>query len=189
MSNFDSLIVGLGNPGLSEIIRHNTGFLFLDHLNSKFGDGNWTDKGKYMFSHIRLGRWKVALCKPYQNYNVSGYAVADCLKDTNLVHEQMIVVHDDVDLKLCSVRIKSGGGSGGCNGIKSIDAVLETNEYSRIRIGVGRPVVGKVTAAWVCGDFTSSDLNEMEKLYVFMDERLENISGLDIENLRILNKR
>lgn len=189
MSNFDSVFVGLGNPGLSEIIRHNTGFLFLNHLNSTYGDGKWSDHGKYMFSHIRLGRWKVALCKPYENYNVSGVAVSECLKKIDLLPSQMVVVHDDVDLKLCSVRVKSGGGSGGCNGIKSIDAVLETNEYSRIRIGVGRPLHGKVTASWVCGDFTSADLEEMEKLYVYLDERLENISGLDIENLRILNKK
>lgn len=189
MSDFDTIFVGLGNPGISPIIRHNVGFLFLDYLNDRFGDGEWNSTKTYKFSRIRLGRWKVLLCKPYQNYNISGEAVSRALSDFDLIPQQISCIHDDVDLKFGSVRVKNGGSSGGCNGIKSIDSVLNTNDYNRIRVGIGRPAHGKVTGDWVCGDFPEEDLTLMHQLFIEMGDKLENISSVDVEGLRILNKK
>lgn len=134
------LIVGLGNPGAKYIsTRHNVGFIAADLLSDRY---NFILNAKSKFSADiasgDLGQEKIILCKPNTYMNLSGTSVASLTSFYKLKLENIIVIHDDVDVSLGRVRYKVGGGSGGHNGLKSIDSSIGVN-YHRIRIGIGRP--------------------------------------------------
>lgn len=184
MSNTDFVIFGLGNPGLSRIIRHNTGFLMVDALANHY-KGEWKCNKKFHTCPITINGLNVTLCKPYEGYNISGLSVNDVLYDCGVETDKFAVIHDDVDLPLGTVRVKKGGSAGGCNGIKSIDEVLCTNQYYRMRIGVGRPETGKVTGDWVCGDFPEKDLTFLEEnIFKKIAKNMEKLSEFNIETFR-----
>jgi peptidyl-tRNA hydrolase, PTH1 family len=129
------VVVGLGNPGRSyERTRHNAGYLVVDEL-AKRHAGSWRKKKKSEATPISVGPTNATLLKPATFMNNSGSAVAD-YKPENLV-----VVHDDLDLEAGTVRVKVGGGAGGHNGLRSIIGRLG-NDFIRVRIGIGRPPAG-----------------------------------------------
>ena len=143
------LIVGLGNPGPEySKTRHNVGFMLIDRLKNS----NFTDISSAKFQGELFKFQNLLLLKPTTFMNLSGRsvkAVADFYKP-----ERIIVIHDDIDLELGAVKFKKGGGSGGHNGIKSIDALIGA-DYERVRIGVGRD--GRDAASFVLSKFTSED--------------------------------
>jgi PTH1 family peptidyl-tRNA hydrolase len=127
-------VVGLGNPGRSyERTRHNAGYLVADEL-AKRHDGSWRKRKKTEAAPVSLGLNEATLLKPTTFMNNSGSAVSDYRPD------DLIVVHDDLDLDAGTVRVKVGGGAGGHNGLRSIIGRLG-NDFVRVRIGVGRPPV------------------------------------------------
>ena len=129
------VVVGLGNPGRSyERTRHNAGYLVADEL-AKRHDGSWRKRKKAEAAPISIGLTGTTLLKPTTFMNNSGSAVSD--------HgpEDLIVIHDDLDLEAGTVRVKVGGGSGGHNGLRSIIGRLG-NDFVRVRIGIGRPPPG-----------------------------------------------
>jgi peptidyl-tRNA hydrolase, PTH1 family len=129
------VVVGIGNPGRSyERTRHNAGYLVVDEL-AKRHAGSWRKKKKSEATPISVGPTNATLLKPATFMNNSGSAVAD-YKPENLV-----VVHDDLDLEAGTVRVKVGGGAGGHNGLRSIIGRLG-NDFIRVRIGIGRPPAG-----------------------------------------------
>ena len=129
------VVVGLGNPGRSyERTRHNAGYLVLDEL-AKRHAGSWRKKKRAEAAPVSVGLTNTTLLKPTTFMNNSGSAVAD-YKPENLV-----VVHDDLDLEAGTVRVKVGGGAGGHNGLRSIIGRLG-NDFIRVRIGIGRPPAG-----------------------------------------------
>jgi PTH1 family peptidyl-tRNA hydrolase len=129
------VVVGLGNPGRSyERTRHNAGYLVVDEL-AKRHAGSWRKKKKSEATPVSVGPTDATLLKPTTFMNNSGSAVAD-YKPENLV-----VVHDDLDLEAGTVRVKVGGGAGGHNGLRSIIGRLG-NDFIRVRIGIGRPPAG-----------------------------------------------
>jgi peptidyl-tRNA hydrolase, PTH1 family len=129
------VVVGLGNPGRSyERTRHNAGYQVVDEL-AKRHAGSWRKKKKSEATPISVGPTNATLLKPATFMNNSGSAVAD-YKPENLV-----VVHDDLDLEAGTVRVKVGGGAGGHNGLRSIIGRLG-NDFIRVRIGIGRPPAG-----------------------------------------------
>lgn len=131
------MIVGLGNPGAEyERTRHNVGFMAVDHLAG--ADTNWKTEHDAMTARATLGGCRVIFVKPMTFMNLSGNAVGALARFYKIPVENIIVIHDDMDLKIGSVREKVGGGSAGHNGIKSIDAAVGP-EYHRIRIGIGHP--------------------------------------------------
>lgn len=143
------LIVGLGNPGSQHARNHhNIGFMILDELASKLG---------VTFTQSLRSRIAILpdliLCKPMTFMNCSGEAVQALLNYYKL--QDFLVVHDDLDIALGELRLKIGGGSGGHNGLKSIDACCG-NEYMRIRCGIGRPPQGVDVSAYVLSDFLES---------------------------------
>lgn len=138
-----SVVVGLGNPGdRYATTRHNAGFLALDVLASELDAGNWRARFESMVAekHVVLAeeRTLLSLAKPQTMMNRSGRAVKGLLKHYKVGPEALIVLHDDIDLPSGIVRIKSGGGHGGHNGIRDIVAALGA-EFTRIKIGVGSP--------------------------------------------------
>lgn len=143
------VIVGLGNPGRSyERTRHNVGFLVVDELVRRHG-GDWRKKKKAVATPVGMGDRNATLLKPQTYMNNSGAALGGYRA------QDLIVVHDDLDLPAGDVRVKVGGGAGGHNGLRSITSQLG-NDFVRVRIGVGRPpthmtvtdhVLGRMDAA------------------------------------------
>jgi PTH1 family peptidyl-tRNA hydrolase len=161
------LIVGLGNPGVQyETTRHNAGFLAIDRLVDVFqGRGPSRESQGDVFAATIAGE-KCLLIKPQTFMNNSGKCVAPIYKFYKCEPTDLIVIHDEVDLPPLTLRVKTGGGTGGHNGLRSLDAHLggASNGYHRIRIGVGKPVAAdpKSTADWVLEPFHDSELDSLD---------------------------
>ena len=133
------LIIGLGNPGAQyERTRHNVGFHVVDHLATQ-QRWQWERKGRAMIASGSLENEKVVLVKPLTYMNNSGEAVNDLLHWYKLQPADLLVVCDDLDLPVGQVRLRPKGSAGGHNGVGSIIHYLHTNEFPRLRIGIGRP--------------------------------------------------
>lgn len=166
------IIAGLGNPGPKyETTRHNVGFLAIDRL-IDFWRANGPHKAPEGESYeTTVGGEKVILLKPQTYMNQSGRSVGPVFKFFKCTPNDLIVIHDDLDLKPLALRIKTGGGTGGHNGLKSIDAHLGAGQtsYHRIRIGVGRPGGAAGSSSISPADYV---------LQPFMDEELRNLDPL-----------
>ena len=135
------LIVGLGNPGTKhEKDRHNAGFWLLDEV-ARLHQGNWQDDPKFFgqISKVKLGSEDTYLLKPSTFMNRSGQAVAALCRFHKINPDSMLIVHDELDLKPGVARLKWAGGLGGHNGLKDISAHMNTNDYWRLRLGIGHP--------------------------------------------------
>lgn len=156
------LIVGLGNPGDKyKNTRHNVGFMVADYLVG--ADSNWKKEKDAFTTRINVDGYKVIIAKPQTFMNNSGISVLALMTFYKIPMENLIVIHDDMDLKIGNVREKNGGGSAGHNGIRSIDKHVG-NEYLRIRIGVGHPRdTGSLIdpADWVLGKFSNDELKKI----------------------------
>lgn len=158
------IIVGLGNPGLQYArTRHNVGFMAVDYLAAKYGAGF---RGKFQaeLAEAAIGGTKCLLVKPQTFMNLSGRAVREVLNWHKLTGENLIVIHDDMDISFGSIRLRSQGGSAGHNGLKSIIAELGTKDFSRVKIGVGRPPEGWDPADYVLGTFRKDEAPLLEKI-------------------------
>ena len=156
------LIVGLGNPG-SEYVktRHNVGFMAVDALAGD--DATWRSEKNALTTRVDVDGWRVILAKPQTYMNNSGTAVLALMTFYKVPLENLIVIHDDMDIAVGNLREKVGGGSAGHNGIKSIDANVG-RDYRRIRIGINHPrdFDLKMDAAdWVLGRFTDEELKKI----------------------------
>lgn len=160
------LIVGLGNPGPQyEVTRHNVGFLALDLISDSLGWGSI--KSRHGASLIATGRYrgeKLVLAKPQLYMNRSGIAVSRLAADFGCTPEEIIIIHDDVDLELGRLRIRAQGGAGGHKGIKSIIQELGTGDFPRARIGIGRPPAEMKTPDYVLSVFGDDDLEILNKV-------------------------
>jgi PTH1 family peptidyl-tRNA hydrolase len=156
-----TLFVGLGNPGSQyEETRHNIGFKVIDTLISDFGA---RDISKTSF-HGKLYRSVNSLfLKPTTFMNLSGKSVQPIKQFFKVELENIIVIHDDIDLPFGAVRFKRGGGHGGHNGLKSIDTHL-TKEYLRVRVGVGKPEYKSQVADYVLHDFNQEESKALTQL-------------------------
>lgn len=150
------LIVGLGNPGSQyEKNRHNVGFLVLDALASTFKIP-LTSKYKGEFGSRELDGHAVMLFKPFTYMNLCGPAVSAITRFYKIPLDEVVVIHDELDLPLGKVRVKKGGGSGGHNGLRSIDAHVGS-EYHRIRVGIGHPGHRDLVTSYVLGNFINEE--------------------------------
>ena len=158
-SSLDLLVVGLGNPGREYARnRHNAGWMVVDELARRHG-GSWKSKFNGQLSEIRLEGHKVALLKPETYMNESGRAVSAAAKFFKVEPDAVLVVHDEGDFDLGRLELKDGGGLGGHNGLRSIAQHLKTQDFLRLRIGVGRPERGdpRPLADYVLADFAPHD--------------------------------
>ena len=157
------MIVGLGNPGPEYArTRHNVGFMAVDYLAGE--NAKWKNEHNALTFRTETDGCRVMFVKPMTFMNLSGDAVGAIARFYKIPTENIIVIHDDMDLKVGDVREKVGGSSAGHNGIKSIDAAVGA-EYKRIRIGIGHPRdVGLQMdgADWVLGRFSDEELSKIE---------------------------
>jgi len=166
------VIAGLGNPGKRyDDTRHNIGFLFLDSLAGgavASSRGGWRREfGAECLKGVFFGR-EIHLVKPLEYMNLSGRAVRQLLRFKKLSESALLVVHDDVDLPLGSLRLKQGGSNGGHNGLKSIESEIGSSAYYRLRLGVGRPPEDsrQDLASWVLSKFSKAERDSLEELFV-----------------------
>lgn len=142
VSTLDLLVAGLGNPGREhEHDRHNAGWMVADELARRHG-ATWRAKFSGKLGETRLDGARVALLKPETYMNESGRAIASAARYFKVEPEDLLVVHDDVDLELGRLQARLGGGLAGHNGLRSIAQALGTQDFVRLRIGVGRPQRG-----------------------------------------------
>ncbi len=155
------LIVGLGNPETRyQRNRHNLGFRVVDALAAKLG-AEWTRKFDGELAQGTMGVAKVLLLKPQTFMNRSGDSVAPAARFFKLELGQVLVVHDELDLELGRIQLKQGGGNGGHNGLRSIEAALGSKDFGRLRLGIGRP-----PAEWDPADYVLSDFTKLEEAAV-----------------------
>jgi PTH1 family peptidyl-tRNA hydrolase len=141
-STLDLLVAGLGNPGREyERTRHNVGWMVADELARRHG-GSFRSKFSGQIAEVRAGEQRLALLKPETYMNESGRSVGAAARFFKVPAEQILLVHDDVDLAEGRLQARLGGGLAGHNGLRSIAQHLGTNDFLRLRIGVGRPERG-----------------------------------------------
>tara|TARA_Y100001970_G_scaffold172384_1_gene210711 strand:+ start:1233 stop:1793 length:561 start_codon:yes stop_codon:yes gene_type:complete len=169
------LLVGLGNPTPnSQNNRHNIGFKVVDAINQKFGLSKQKPKFKGLLTTGNIGDKKIYVIKPLTFMNSSGICIRELLEYFKIESENVIVFHDDLDVEFGKIKTKFGGSSAGHNGIASIDKFIG-KDYSRVRIGIGKPQ-NKMSVS----DFVLNDFNDDEQ------ELLKKITNNIIESLAIL---
>ena len=169
------LFVGLGNPTPdSSNNRHNLGFKIIDSINQNFGLSKQKPKFKGLLTTGNIGEKKIYAIKPLTFMNNSGICIRELLEYFKINAADVIVFHDDLDIEFGKIKAKFGGSSAGHNGIASIDKFIG-KEYSRVRIGIGKPE-NKISVS----DYVLNDFNEDERVH------LDSITSNIIESLTIL---
>jgi peptidyl-tRNA hydrolase, PTH1 family len=175
------LIAGLGNPGPAYAAnRHNAGFLTADVLAARAGARFKAGKFRALTAGGRLAGQSVTILKPLTFMNESGGPVTGVSGFYRLGPEQLVVIHDELDLPFGTVRLKLGGGDNGHNGLRSVTAHLGTREYYRVRIGIGRPPGRMDPAAYVLRDFSAA---ERKELPFVLDRAADAVEALLSEGL------
>ncbi len=179
------LLVGLGNPSPeNEKNRHNIGFKIINAINQKFGLSKQKPKFKGLLTTGEIGNKKVYAIKPLTFMNNSGICIRELMEYFKIDSTDVIVFHDDLDINLGKVTVKFGGRSAGHNGIESIDKFIG-KDYSRVRIGIGRPERKSTVTDHVLDDFTDDEENSIteltknivEYLPVLIDKKLNLFSS------------
>ena len=170
MNNQDSpspwLIVGLGNPGPQyETTRHNVGFMVLDELAERTlpipSQFSVHKRSNAQVIETRIGDQKMILAKPRSFMNLSGGPIKALAQFYKVSYDHIVVIHDELDLDLGTVRLKKGGGENGHNGLKSTSQSLNTKDYFRIRVGIGRPPGRQAPADYVLRPFSKQEFDEL----------------------------
>lgn len=169
-----NLIVGLGNPGRRyRGTRHNVGWEVIDRLARRHGITVDKDTGWATVGRGAIGPHRVVLARPHTYVNVTGAAVQDLRRRHRLKPEAIIVIVDDLDLPLGRIRLRAKGSAGGHNGLKSIIEALGSDQFPRLRVGIGRPPVGVDPAEFVLTRFTPEELRQIERALEWAAEAIE----------------
>lgn len=160
----DWMLVGLGNPGAQYArTRHNMGFLALDALEKKLGAGKEKSRFQALCTTAVSGGQKLLLVRPQTFMNASGLAVRQAADYYKIPPERIIVLFDDISLPVGKIRVRASGSAGGHNGIKSIISSLGTDQFPRVKIGVGaKPDPDYELADWVLGNIPKGDLPTLQ---------------------------
>ena len=152
------LVVGLGNPGSRYARnRHNVGFMAVDAIARKHGSPGFRSRFKGELAEGPIGGERVLLLKPQTFMNLSGESVGEAARFFKILPSEIIVIHDEIDLRPGKLRVKLGGGSAGHNGLRSIDTLLGP-DYWRVRIGVGHPGIKELVQPYVLQNFSGEEL-------------------------------
>ncbi len=168
------LIVGLGNPGAEYVhTRHNAGFMAADEIAAKYGFGPFRAKFDGLIAEGKINGEKGFVLKPQTFMNLSGNSVVKAALFYKILPEDIVVIHDDMDLQPGQLKAKRGGGAGGHNGLKSIDAHIG-NGYNRIRIGVGHPAAGgEAVVNHVLSGFSKADKEKLDEDIVLIADLVD----------------
>ena len=163
------LIVGLGNPGRKyQHTRHNTGFMIIDMLSEKLNQPIETKKFQGLYTKFKYHGEDIVLLKPETYMNESGVCVQAMMNYFKIDPDDLLVIYDDLDMEVGKIRLRSKGSAGGHNGIKSIIKHIGSQEFKRIKIGIGRPKEGMTVVHHVLGKFDKDAyitiLNTLDKV-------------------------
>lgn len=181
------LIGGLGNPGKEYIgNRHNVGFMATDHIISKLNFSGKKIKSKSIIVEGRYNNLKIIFSKPQTFMNLSGDSIVSLMKFYKIPNNQILIIHDDIDLPFGVIRLRPSGGAGGQKGLSSIINRLGTKEFSRLRVGVGRPPGNMDPADYVLKDFNKIEREELPFIFdtvykmviTYLDSGLETAMNL-----------
>jgi PTH1 family peptidyl-tRNA hydrolase len=173
------LLVGLGNPGPKYAAnRHNIGFMAVDEIVRRHRFGAWRKRFHAETAEGTLDGERTLALKPQTYMNESGRAVGEAMRFYNLTPDDVVVLHDEIDLPPAKVRVKTGGGSAGNNGIRSIDAHIGS-DYHRVRLGVGKLDVKGTAHMHVLGDFSKADRLWLEPLIETITENAPLLAAHD----------
>ena len=184
------LFVGLGNPTPdSENNRHNVGFKIIDSINKKFGLSKQKPKFKGLLTTGNIGTKKVYAIKPLTFMNNSGVCIRELIEYFKINAEDVIVFHDDLDIEFGKIKAKFGGSNAGHNGIASIDKFIG-KDYSRVRIGIGKPKNGLDVADFVLQNFDEEETSGIEKISKDITESISILveKKLDLFSSTVNNK-
>jgi PTH1 family peptidyl-tRNA hydrolase len=170
------LVVGLGNPGPSYAgTRHNAGAKVVDILADRVRASFKSHKTRSDVVEARMGDRRLVLAKPRSYMNESGGPVCALRDFFKVPVERMVVVHDELDLPFGALRVKSGGGDNGHNGLKSLRRSLGSGEFYRVRVGIGRPPGRQDPADWVLKDFSPAERKETDLLFERAADAVESL--------------
>jgi peptidyl-tRNA hydrolase, PTH1 family len=185
------LLVGLGNPGPDHArSRHNVGFLVADEVARRYDAAFTVAKFAAEIAEAKVGGEKVWILKPQTYMNHSGEAVGPALRYWKVGLEDLVVVHDDLELEPFRVQVKVGGGQGGHNGLRSLNAHLGSPEYPRVRVGVGRPPPGMDPADYVLGRFKKGEEKDLAGCLEWAAEAARMVVELGpVKAMNLFNRR
>tara|TARA_B100000073_G_C23540547_1_gene495881 strand:- start:149 stop:742 length:594 start_codon:yes stop_codon:yes gene_type:complete len=179
------LLVGLGNPDTHLLkTRHNVGFWFVDHFAHTISQQFKLMK-KFDSEILELTDKNVVIMKPMNYINNSGIAIQKYIKQSSITVDQILVIYDDLDLKVGQIKLKKGGSSGGHNGLNSIIKECGSKNFWRLRIGIGKPILKEETISYVLGKPSKNDANIIYESFGKILENLDDI--LDGEFSKIMN--
>ncbi|MBD7909518.1 aminoacyl-tRNA hydrolase [Sporosarcina gallistercoris] len=183
------MIIGLGNPGKQYVsTRHNVGFQAIDLLAEQLNAPAMQTKFNGMITTVHVGTEKVMLVKPLTYMNLSGECVRPLMDYYEVNDDEIVVIYDDLDLIPGKLRLREKGGAGGHNGMKSLIAHLGTNEFNRIRIGVGRPDGPMNVADYVLGAFSKEEQPMIQEAVERSASACRAWTGTDRPFLEIMNE-
>ena len=173
------LVVGLGNPGPNYAPnRHNVGQVLLDVLASRHGESFKAHKSNALVAEVKIiGGPKLILAKPLSYMNLSGGPTSSLMSFYKIEPENLIVVHDELDIPPTTFRLKLGGGHGGHNGLRDIISAIDSKDFIRVRLGIGRPPGSMDAADYVLKNFSASDLAEFKTMLEIAADAVEEIVG------------
>ena len=175
------LLVGLGNPNINNANnRHNVGFLVINAINEKFKLSKQKPKFKGLLTTGKIDDQKVFAIKPLTFMNSSGICIKELIEYFKIDVKDVFVFHDDMDIDIGKAKAKIGGGSAGHNGIESIDKNIGKN-YSRIRIGIGRPKKSSASTDHVLDDFSGEEIQNVEDVSKKIIEHLSILINKDLD--------
>ena len=159
------LLVGLGNPGDKyKNNRHNIGFMAIDAIADEYGAPAWRSKFSSQMAEAKIGDEKVVLLKPQTFMNESGQGIGKAAKFYKIPPSRIVIFHDELDLNAGKMRVKTGGGVAGHNGLKSARAHLGTADFKRVRLGIGHPGDKSRVSGYVLSDFAKVEHKWLERL-------------------------
>jgi PTH1 family peptidyl-tRNA hydrolase len=175
------VVIGLGNPGKDYAnTRHNAGFNTIDILSKKYNISINKIKFKAVFGEGNIGSEKVILVKPQTFMNNSGITVREIVDFYKLPIENIIIIVDDIDIDFATIRVKAKGSSGSHNGLKSIIYHIQSDEFPRVKIGIGKKHENQDLADFVLSRFSKDEQIDMEAAYLSAAEAVETIIKEDI---------
>lgn len=159
------VIIGLGNPGETyRATRHNVGFAVVERLATRHGIGLDTRRFDARLGQGRIADRRVWLLEPQTYMNLSGEAVGPAVSSQQVPLERLVVLHDDMDLELGRIQVRSGGGDGGHRGVRSVIEHLDATDFARVRLGVGRPTREDEARDHVLSGFSAAEVEQVEPL-------------------------
>ncbi len=175
------LIAGLGNPGDKyKQTRHNIGFLVIDEITKSLSTTNIANQN---FQAITQKNLSNIYAKPQTFMNLSGESILNIVEYYNIPNENIIIVHDDIDLSFGTVKFKIGGSHGGHNGLRSIDSHIG-KDYIRVRVGVGKPEDKCDVANYVLSNFSKEEFKELENIIPHIIKALDALKSLSLEEVK-----